>query len=100
MGGHGALTLALKHRSVFRSVSALAPIAAPGEHARGAKAFTGSWAGVAKHGWHTMPARCCAPPIAHSQNGLLIDQGMNDKFLDVQLKPNASKPRAGHQTSH
>lgn len=87
MGGHGALTLALKHRSVFRSVSALAPIAAPGECPWGEKAFTG-YLGGSRETW--MAHDACALLRASDcpfPSGLLIDQGMNDKFLDVQLKP-------------
>jgi S-formylglutathione hydrolase len=41
MGGHGALTLALRHPDLFKSCSALAPIAAPMRCPWGVKAFTG-----------------------------------------------------------
>ena len=41
MGGHGALTLALRHPGLFNSVSALAPICAPAQCPWGRKAFTG-----------------------------------------------------------
>lgn len=85
MGGHGALTLALRHPALFQSVSAFAPIAAPSQCPWGEKAFTGYLgADRARWAWHDATAlieagkRC--PP-------LLIDQGRADQFLEVQLHP-------------
>ena len=85
MGGHGALTLALRHPGLFRSVSALAPIAAPTQCPWGVKAFSGylgqdstAWAAHDATALVTAGARC--PP-------LLIDQGLADKFLAKQLHP-------------
>jgi S-formylglutathione hydrolase len=85
MGGHGALTLALRHPGLFRSVSAFAPIAAPMQCPWGVKAFTG-YLGEDRSAWAAHDAtelikagkRC--PP-------LLIDQGEGDKFLAEQLHP-------------
>lgn len=85
MGGHGALTLALRHPGLFQSVSAFAPIAAPTQCPWGEKAFTG-YLGEDRAQWAEHDAteliqagkRC--PP-------LLIDQGRADQFLDAQLHP-------------
>ena len=85
MGGHGALTLALRHPDLYRSVSAFAPIAAPSRCPWGEKAF-GGYLGTDRAVWREHDAsalvedgrRC--PPI-------LIDQGMADQFLATQLNP-------------
>lgn len=85
MGGHGALTLALRHPELFYSVSAFAPIAAPSQCPWGVKAFTG-YIGENRSAWREHDAtelildgRRCPP--------LLIDQGLSDKFLADQLRP-------------
>jgi S-formylglutathione hydrolase len=85
MGGHGALTLSLRHPGLYRSVSAFAPIAAPMRCPWGMKAFTGylgpdrtTWAAHDATALIESGARC--PP-------LLIDQGEADKFLAEQLLP-------------
>lgn len=91
MGGHGALTLALRHPGRFKSVSAFAPIANPSECAWGRKAFTGylgedpaTWA--AHDATELMKAQKAAPYPA----GILVDQGLADKFLmEKQLLPEA-----------
>lgn len=91
MGGHGALTLALRHPGKFKSVSAFAPIANPSNCAWGQKAFTGylgdNQAVWAQHdATRLMEAQGKAPYPA----GILIDQGMADKFLhEKQLLPEA-----------
>jgi len=85
MGGHGALTLALRHPQQFKSVSAFAPIAAPMQCPWGVKAFTG-YLGEDRSAWaaHDATALITAggrlPP-------LLVDQGLADKFLAEQLHP-------------
>lgn len=88
MGGHGALTLALRHPRLFKSVSAFAPICAPSQCPWGQKAFTGylgtdesAWA--AHDGAALMSQRTTAPFPA----GILIDQGLADGFLGAQLHP-------------
>jgi S-formylglutathione hydrolase len=87
MGGHGALTLALRHLGVFKSVSAFAPICAPTQCPWGEKAFT-NYLGTDRNRWaeHDASAlmRRAKTPFP---GGLLIDQGLADKFLDQQLKP-------------
>ncbi|MCP5269899.1 MAG: S-formylglutathione hydrolase [Burkholderiaceae bacterium] len=89
MGGHGALTLALRHPGRFRSLSAFAPIAAPATCPWGEKAFS-RYLGDDRAAWAAhdasalmRQARCPYP------DGLLVDQGLADKFLVEQLKPEA-----------
>lgn len=85
MGGHGALTLALRHPGRYRSVSALAPICAPSEVPWGHKAFTG-YLGGNREEWSAHDA------VQLVQRGarvppLLVDQGLADTFLAAQLRP-------------
>jgi S-formylglutathione hydrolase len=85
MGGHGALTLHLKHPDVFRSVSALAPIVAPSQVPWGQKAFT-AYLGSDRERWREYDA--CElvqrrPSLAH----VLIDQGDADQYLTRELQP-------------
>jgi S-formylglutathione hydrolase len=89
MGGHGALTLALRHPGSFRSLSALAPIAAASTCPWGEKAFS-RYLGDDRAEWASHDAsalmqlaRCPYPA------GILVDQGLADKFLVEQLKPEA-----------
>ena len=56
MGGHGALTLALKHRDIYKSVSAFAPIAAPMQCAWGQKVYRVTWEMMNQLGASMMPA--------------------------------------------
>jgi S-formylglutathione hydrolase len=88
MGGHGALTLALRRPDLFRSVSAFAPIAAPTRCPWGHKAFNG-YLGPDQAAWlaHDASALMAAQEVAPFPNGILIDQGMADKFLEEQLYP-------------
>jgi len=91
MGGHGALTLALRHPGVFKSLSAFAPISAPTQCPWGEKAFTG-YLGPDRSTWieHDATALMQHQPIAPYPDGILIDQGMADKFLhEKQLLPEA-----------
>ncbi|MEP6558029.1 MAG: S-formylglutathione hydrolase [Burkholderiales bacterium] len=89
MGGHGALTLALRHPGRFQSVSALAPICAPSECAWGEKAF-GGYLGADRTQWlaHDASALMQSQRTAPYLKGILVDQGLADKFLaDGQLLP-------------
>lgn len=88
MGGHGALTLALRHPDVFKSVSAFAPICAPSQCPWGHKAFAG-YLGADESGWlaHDAAALMAARQAAPYPGGILIDQGLGDQFLAVQLHP-------------
>lgn len=88
MGGHGALTLALRHPGRFRSVSALAPICAPSECPWGQTAFSG-YLGADRSAWdaHDATVLMRTQRAAPYPQGILIDQGLADKFLAEQLHP-------------
>jgi S-formylglutathione hydrolase len=85
MGGHGALVIALRNPNRYRSVSAFAPIAAPSQVPWGEKAFSG-YLGADRAAWHAYDA---SKLVARSEfsGEILVDQGMEDQFLDVQLRP-------------
>ena len=85
MGGHGALTLALKNPTLYQSVSAFAPIAAPMQCPWGVKAFSG-YLGGDRSGWSDFDATELVK-AGHRAPPLLIDQGLGDKFLPEQLHP-------------
>jgi S-formylglutathione hydrolase len=90
MGGHGALTLALRHPGTFRSVSAFAPICAPLQCPWGQKAFAG-YLGPdhAEHAGHDATALMLTQTRPPFPAGILIDQGLADPFLATQLMPEA-----------
>jgi S-formylglutathione hydrolase len=90
MGGHGALTLALRHPDLFRSVSAFAPIAAPTRCPWGKKAF-GGYLGLDEAGWRAHDATELVKDAGKAvfPDGILVDQGLGDKFLAEQLYPEA-----------
>jgi len=86
MGGHGALTLALRHPGRFASVSAFAPICAPSQCPWGEKAFR-RYLGPNREGWlaHDASALMSSKKAAPYPAGILVDQGLADKFLETQL---------------
>ena len=88
MGGHGALTLALRHPDLFRSVSAFAPICSPSRCPWGEKAFT-AYLGEDRATWDRHDAaRLIETGAAKGvYDDILIDQGDADSFLTEQLKP-------------
>jgi S-formylglutathione hydrolase len=87
MGGHGALTLAMKHPQLFRSVSAFAPIASPTRCAWGEKAFN-AYLGADRESWKAHDASLLMEAGgAKPFDDILIDQGTADSFLENQLKP-------------
>ena len=88
MGGHGALTLALRHPHLFRSVSAFAPIASPTRCAWGEKAFA-AYLGDDRETWAEHDAaRLIENGVGEGcYDDILIDQGDADPFLSEQLKP-------------
>jgi S-formylglutathione hydrolase len=98
MGGHGALTVALKNPSVYKSVSAFSPIAAPMQCPWGKKAFT-NYLGPNQDAWRDhdateLVARKPYPGL------ILIDQGTSDQFLKEQLQPEkfaAAAEKAGQK---
>lgn len=89
MGGHGALVLAQRHRDRYRSVSAFAPIAAPMQCPWGEKAFTG-YLGEDRSTWAEYDASALmAVSSTPFPEGILVDQGLADNFLEKQLNPEA-----------
>ncbi|MGQ0534318.1 MAG: S-formylglutathione hydrolase [Caulobacteraceae bacterium] len=87
MGGHGALTLAMKHSHLFRSVSAFAPIASPTRCPWGEKAF-GAYLGPDRNTWRAHDAALLMEAgKATPFDDILVDQGTADQFLNEQLKP-------------
>lgn len=87
MGGHGALTLALKHPELYRSVSAFAPICNPMSSPWGTHAFS-EYLGADRTTWRS------SDTVALVEDGyrvedILVDQGLGDEFLENQLKPDA-----------
>ncbi|WP_394693652.1 S-formylglutathione hydrolase [Hyphobacterium sp.] len=85
MGGHGALTLHLKHPEAYRTCSAFAPIVAPTQVPWGEKAFS-TYLGADRSAWAEYDA-CELVRKQASDAHILIDQGMADNFLEEQLKP-------------
>jgi hypothetical protein len=85
MGGHGALTLALKAPGRYRSVSAFAPICHPVEVDWGRKAFP-AYLGDDDAAWRAHDAVCLIEDGARLDE-ILVDQGTADGFLDSQLRP-------------
>jgi S-formylglutathione hydrolase len=85
MGGHGALTLALKHPGRFGSVSAFAPIVAPGQVPWGQKAFA-AYLGEDHQAWRAHDAVALIEDGARLPE-LLVDIGTADPFLEEQLRP-------------
>ncbi len=85
MGGHGALTIALRHPGRFRSVSAFAPIVAPAGVPWGEKVF-GGYLGADRTAWRGYDA-CALIADGAGVAEILVDQGDADDFLDTQLRP-------------
>ena len=86
MGGHGALTIALKNPQAYKSVSAFAPIVAPMQCPWGEKAFAG-YLGADRESWREYDATELVTSGKTIDGTILIDQGTADPFLDEQLKP-------------
>jgi S-formylglutathione hydrolase len=88
MGGHGALTIALRNRERYRSISAFAAITAPSECPWGQKAFTG-YLGQDRERWRQYDATLLMLEVKDAKRGpsILIDQGLGDQFLESQLHP-------------
>ena len=96
MGGHGAITIALRNPGRFRAVSAFAPIASPMDCPWGQKALAG-YLGPDRSAWRAYDSSAL---IADGFRipALLVDQGLADNFLATQLKPElleAACARAG-----
>jgi S-formylglutathione hydrolase len=98
MGGHGALTLALRNPLIYKSVSAFSPIAAPMQSPWGRKAFS-NYLGLDSETWREhdaseLVARRPYPGL------ILIDQGTADQYLAAELLPEkfaAAAQKSGQQ---
>ena len=86
MGGHGALTIALKNPHDYKSVSAFAPIASSMRCPWGEKALTG-YLGNDRTRWREYDATALIEDRRWTGPPILVDQGTNDPFLESQLKP-------------
>lgn len=85
MGGHGALTVALRHPGRFRSVSAFAPIVAPSQVPWGEKAFS-HYLGSDREAWQSHDAVSLIEGGARLP-ALKVDVGGADPFLERELRP-------------
>jgi len=85
MGGHGALTIALRNPERFRAVSAFAPIVSPLNCPWGEKALSG-YLGADRATWRAYDA-CALIEDGARVPDILVDQGAADNFLETQLKP-------------
>jgi S-formylglutathione hydrolase len=88
MGGHGALTIGLKHPDVFKSLSAFAPICTTLHSPWGQKAL-GYYLGDDTSKWHDYDSCEVARNVSDASvfGKILVDQGLGDDFLREQLKP-------------
>lgn len=84
MGGHGALTIALRNPGTFKSVSAFSPIVSPLNCPWGEKALTG-YIGADKSAWREYDA-CALIEDGARVPDILVDQGTGDNFLEKELK--------------
>ena len=100
MGGHGALTLAMKHPALFKSGSAFAPISSPTRCPWGEKAFS-AYLGADRESWKAHDAALLIEQgKANAFDDILVDQGLGDQFLENQLKPElleAAAAKAGQK---
>ena len=85
MGGHGALTIALRNPNNYLSVSAFSPIVAPTQTTWGQKAFSG-YLGNDRSDWVNYDS-CELIKKSKAKLPILIDQGTDDEFLNEYLKP-------------
>lgn len=85
MGGHGALTIALKNPGQYQSVSAFAPICAPADCPWGRNAFS-RYLGDDERAWQDYDASALVS-FRGTRLPILVDQGDKDEFLDGQLLP-------------
>ncbi|WP_079724518.1 S-formylglutathione hydrolase [Pseudoxanthomonas indica] len=97
MGGHGALSIALRNPGRYRSASAFSPIVAPSQVPWGQKAFT-AYLGEDRQAWKAWDT---VELIASAREHLplRVDQGEADEFLREQLRPEllqAACERVGH----
>jgi len=87
MGGHGALTIGLRHPEVYRSISAFSPICHPSDVPWGKKALSG-YLGENREAWRSCDAVQLIEDGARAKH-IMVDQGTDDQFLAEQLRPEA-----------
>lgn len=87
MGGHGALTIALRHPGRFRSLSALSPVCAPTRVPWGERRIMGMYLGPDRDGWKRHDTCELLRGGARFPGTLLVDQGEDDPYLAAQLRP-------------
>ncbi len=85
MGGHGALTIGLKHQDMYQSISAFSPITNPTKTPWGKKAFT-AYLGANTESWKPYDA-CELVQSVSVNRPILVDQGTKDNFLEQELTP-------------
>jgi len=85
MGGHGALTIGLKNPDLYSSITAFSPICNPSQTPWGQKAFS-NYLGANQEDWLHYDA-CELLKSAKATQKVLVDQGLNDNFLEKELKP-------------
>jgi len=86
MGGHGALTIALKNPDRYRSASAFAPIASPMRCPWGEKALS-RYLGDDREAWRDYDTTALIQSRGWRGPPLIVDQGTSDPFIDRELKP-------------
>lgn len=99
MGGHGALTIGLKNPDIFTSISAFAPICSPMNCPWGQKAL-GNYLGSDQLAWPEYDATELVKQLGDSRphNKILIDQGMDDQFLEQELHPHLFEAACAEQS--
>ncbi|WP_260261948.1 S-formylglutathione hydrolase [Vibrio intestinalis] len=98
MGGHGALTIGLKHADSYRSISAFSPISNPTQAPWGQKAFT-AYLGSNREDWVDYDT-CLLLKKGACHLPMLVDQGDADNFMDEQLMPNTLQQAAESQQAN
>ena len=86
MGGHGALTIAIKNPRAYKSVSAFAPIASPMRCPWGEKALRG-YLGDDRAQWRAYDTTALIEDRGWAGPPIVVDQGTSDQFLERELKP-------------
>jgi len=95
MGGHGALTIALRNPDVYKSVSAFAPIVSPMRCPWGEKALSG-YLGGDRARWRDYDATALIEDRGWPGPTIVVDQGTHDPFRDSQLKPELLQDACAH----
>lgn len=87
MGGHGALTLALRHPGRYRSLSTLSPISSTTQVAWGGQQVFTLYFGSEREEWKRHDACELLRSGRRFDGTILVDQGENDPYLQEQLRP-------------